>query len=75
MIEIMKLLSACSRMDAATIDASIDKEYAVDVDAVAVARTETEGVARAPARRDDAFPIQYYCEQAASLLNTRGKNC
>ena len=37
---------------------SVDEEDAVDVDAVAVdGSTEAEGVARAPARRDDAFPI------------------
>jgi len=38
---------------------SVDEEDAVDVDAVAVdGGTEAEGVARAPARRDDAFPIK-----------------
>ena len=73
MIEIMKLLSACSRMDAATVDASIDKENAVNIDDVAVSGTEAEGVAQAPARRNDTSPIQYCCEQAASLLDTRGR--
>ena len=51
--------SASSRMDAATGGGSVDEEDAVDVDAVAVdGGTEAEGVARAPARRDDAFPIK-----------------
>ena len=45
-----------------------------DIDAVAVdSGTEAEGVARAPARRDDAFPIKIYCGQAASVLDTRGQ--
>ena len=65
--------SACSRMDAATVDASINKEDTVDVDALAVAGTEAEGVTRAPARRSDTFPIQYYCEKTVSLLDTRGR--
>lgn len=43
-----------------------------DVDAVAVdGGTEAEGVARAPARRDDAFPIKNYCVHTASLLETQ----
>ena len=38
---------------------AVDEEDAVDVDAVAVdGSTEAEGVARALARRDDAFPIK-----------------
>jgi hypothetical protein len=46
----------------------------LDVDAVAVdGGTEAEGVARAPARRDDAFPIKNYCAQSASVLDTRGR--
>jgi hypothetical protein len=44
---------------AATGGGSVDEEDAIDVDAVAVdGGTEAEGVARAPARRDDAFPIK-----------------
>ena len=51
--------SASSKMDAATGGGSVDEEDAVDVDAVVVdGGTETEGVAQAPARRDDAFPIK-----------------
>ena len=50
--------SAASRMDAATGGGSVDED-AVNVDDVAVdGGTEAEGVARAPARRDDAFPIK-----------------
>ena len=37
----------------------VDEEDAVDVDNVAVdGGAEAEGMARAPARRDDAFPIK-----------------
>jgi hypothetical protein len=65
------MISASSRMDAATGGGLVDEENAVDVDAVAVdGGTEAEGVARAPARRDDAFPIKNW---AASVLDTRGQ--
>ena len=45
-------------MDAVTGGGLVDEGYAVDVDAVAVDGTEAEGVARAPARRDDVIPHQ-----------------
>ena len=58
-------------MGAAAIGtAAFDEDAASEDIAVSAA---AEGVAQALARRDNAFPIQYYCEQAASLLDTRGK--
>ena len=52
-------MDSLSKLHSATGGDSVDEEDAVDVDALAVdGGTEAEGVARAPARRDDAFPIK-----------------
>ena len=64
--------SACAWMDGALVAASVNKDDAVtSVDAVAGVNTEAEDMA--PARSDDAFLINNYHLQTASLLETRGR--